>query len=393
MDSNDFYCMNALRRVHFDQKKDIPQSRLSGAMKKELDTVDLSSKMPTTRYRGSKRKILPWIYDKIKDLQFETVFDGFGGTCSVSFLCKLMGKEVTTNDILASNYHIAVSIIENNKYTLTEEDIQFLIQNQKVDYPSFIEENFKDIYFLPDENKWLDMVISNIHMLSEIYSKDELNKKQSLAYNALFQSCLSKRPYNLFHRKNLYMRTANVKRTFHNKKTWDKTFDNLFIGFCREISSKIIDNNLPNKAICKNIIDIKNNDYDLVYFDPPYFKPFRYEHVDYYNYYHFLEGIVDYESWSNRINTEKSHKPLINNEKMWEKKDIIDNLDNIFNVFSDSIIVMSYGDPGYPSITDIEQLLGTYKTEVQVFRKEYSYKLNHSVKNGDSSYETLIIAK
>ncbi len=39
---------------------------------------------PTTRYQGSKRKILPWIYDCIKDLEFDTVLDAFGGSGMVS---------------------------------------------------------------------------------------------------------------------------------------------------------------------------------------------------------------------------------------------------------------------------------------------------------------------
>ena len=38
-------------------------------------------------------------------------------------------------------------------------------------------------------------------------------KKQALAYFALFQSCIIKRPYNLFHRKNLYVRTKEMKRS------------------------------------------------------------------------------------------------------------------------------------------------------------------------------------
>ena len=50
---------------------------------------------PSTRYQGSKRRILPWLCKNIKDLEFDTVLDGFGGTGSVSYLFKLMGKQVT----------------------------------------------------------------------------------------------------------------------------------------------------------------------------------------------------------------------------------------------------------------------------------------------------------
>jgi hypothetical protein len=49
----------------------------------------------------------------------------------------------------------------------------------------------------------------------------ELNNeyKRAIAYSALCQACLAKRPYNLFHRANLYMRTQDVERSFGNKTT------------------------------------------------------------------------------------------------------------------------------------------------------------------------------
>ena len=98
---------------------------------------------------------------------------------------------------------------------LNDQDIDFILEKHpKINYPSFIYDTFHDIYFTDEENKWLDMVITNIRKIKNKY-------KQALAYYALFQSCIIKRPYNLFHRKNLYIRTAEVERSFGNKKTWD----------------------------------------------------------------------------------------------------------------------------------------------------------------------------
>jgi adenine-specific DNA-methyltransferase len=64
-----------------------------------IKTVDLKE-FPTTRYRGSKRKILPWIYNNLSGLEYESVSDLFGGTGSVSYLFKRMGKKVIYNDHL-----------------------------------------------------------------------------------------------------------------------------------------------------------------------------------------------------------------------------------------------------------------------------------------------------
>jgi adenine-specific DNA-methyltransferase len=69
---------------------------------------------PTTRYRGSKRKILPWICDNLSCLEYESVLDLFGGTGSVSYLFKRMGKKVIYNDHLHFNHLIGKALIEND---------------------------------------------------------------------------------------------------------------------------------------------------------------------------------------------------------------------------------------------------------------------------------------
>jgi hypothetical protein len=57
--------------------------------------------------------------------------------------------------------------------------------------------------------------------------------KQALAYYALFQPSIIKRPYNLIYsiEKNLYVRNADVERSFGNKTTWDALFDFYFKKF------------------------------------------------------------------------------------------------------------------------------------------------------------------
>lgn len=348
---------------------------------------------PSTRYQGSKRRILPWIYENLKHLKFETVLDGFGGTASVSYLFKLMGKKVTFNDILLSNYQTGIALIENDGVKLDDEDVDYLLHKNGFEYSDFIQKTFRNIYYLDNENKWLDTVVHNIHMLSEKYEGDLLRKKRALAFHILSQACLVKRPYNLFHRKNLSMRMANVHRSFGNKKTWDTLFDKLFLRFYNELSNKIFSNGHHNIAAREDILRIKKKNYDLVYLDPPYTKSKNYMPVDYYGLYHFLEGIVDYYNWKERIDQTKKNKSLIKNREFRDKNSIEANFDKIFNKFRDSIIVLSYASPGYPSVDSVKDLLYQYKNKVKIKKKEYTYKLNHSNKNGDKLYETLIIAQ
>jgi adenine-specific DNA methylase len=344
---------------------------------------------PSTRYQGSKRKILPWLYDNFKKYRFKTVLDGFGGTGSVSYLFKLMGKKVTFNDILSANYQSGIALIENSETKLNQKDVNYLLNKNGFKYPTFIQDTFKNIYYLDRENKWLDVVAFNIEKLSENYSGEELKLKKALSYHILFQACLCKRPFNLFHRKNLYIRTSNIRRSFGNKTTWERGFDSLFLRFNDEISKTIFSNGKHNKAICEDITNIKKRDYDLVYLDPPYARLNGKSPKDYYSLYHFLEGLVNYNSWQKMINWESKNRRLIKIKSRWDENNTEDNLNILFKKFENSIIAVSYGEPGKPPINKIIELLNQYKRKVVVVKRPYKYRLNSN--NGKDMQEVLII--
>ncbi|MCG2693424.1 DNA adenine methylase [Candidatus Parcubacteria bacterium] len=44
--------------------------------------------LPSTRYQGSKYKIIKWIDYYTKDLKFDSVLDAFGGTGCVGYMFK-----------------------------------------------------------------------------------------------------------------------------------------------------------------------------------------------------------------------------------------------------------------------------------------------------------------
>jgi len=349
---------------------------------------DILKKVPSTRYQGSKRSILPWLYDNLKDLDFHTVLDGFGGTGSVSYLLKLMQKKVTFNDILMSNYIAGLALIENQSVTLKQEDMYFIFNDNGFEYPSFIQDTFKGIYYLPKENRWLDVVCFNIRNLSQKYQGDVLKKKQALAYHTLFQVCLCKRPFNLFHRKNLYLRTAKVERSFGNQVTWNTSFQQLFLRFNKEISQKVFSTRAKHKAMCEDIMQIRKRKFDLVYLDPPYARENEKQPKDYHSLYHFLEGLLDYDHWAEKVDWRLKNRALRSSKTGWDAGNMIDNFDALFEKFQESIIVVSYGDPGFPSINQIKRRLKKYKSDVHVIKKPYNYRLNH--KNG-GLYEALII--
>jgi hypothetical protein len=196
---------------------------------------ELTAKFPSTRYQGSKAKLANWIWAQVADLDFTTCLDAFGGTGAVAYRLKQASKVVTYNDLLRFNYYIGMAFIENGHVQLDPAEVGWLLNRQSsTNYPCFVQETFADIYFTDVENAWIDQTITNIRHLTEPH-------KFALAFFALCQACIIKRPYNLFHRRNLYLRFAEVERSFGNKTTWDTPFDEWFRTFVAEANQAVFD--------------------------------------------------------------------------------------------------------------------------------------------------------
>ena len=348
----------------------------------QLFNVSTVAKFPTTRYQGSKLKYVDWIWNCVKDLEFETALDAFGGTSVVAYKFKKNGKSVTYNDILKFNSIIGKALIENNEEKIDEDDLDFILNKHlDIEYPDFIEKTFVDTYYTDEENRWLDTVITNIKLISNEY-------KRAIAYFALFQACIIKRPYNLFHRKNLYIRFQEVKRTFGNKVTWDTPFEVHYRNFINEANNAVFSNDEKNISINKNVLEIKNT-FDLVYIDTPYISE-NGVGLDYLDFYHFLEGIMNYDNWEDMIDQKSKHKRLILNGSDWSRKEKIESaFESLINQFQDSILAISYRSDGIPSIERITDILKKYGKEISIHEsKEMKYVLSKK-----KSTEILIIAK
>ncbi len=329
-------------------------------------------KLPSTRYQGSKSKVINWIWENIKDINFDTVLDGFGGTGVVSYFLKKQGREVTYNDYLRFNATIGRAIIENESVNLMPSDIKRItLKDVRTPYDDIIARTFDDIYYTSEENVWLDAVVQNIIRFLRGHKRD-------LAFYALFQACIVKRPYNLFHRKNLYIRESDVERSFGNKVTWDKPFPEHFSAFVEEVNGLVFDNGRRNKALCCDILQVEGN-FDLVYLDPPYTSA-KGISVDYFDFYHFLEGITDYPNWPGKIDNRSKHKRLKKTHNIWNDRNRISSaFVHVVDKFRESVIAISYRKDGLPPIDFLHDLLRRAKGEVTVrFLDNYKYVLSNS---------------
>lgn len=342
----------------------------------------LNGKFPSTRYQGSKQKFIDWIWFCVKDINFSTCLDAFGGTGCFAYKAKQERKGVTYNDILPFNHIIGRALIENPGVKLSEDDVSYILDVESADKaPTFIQDTFKDIYYTDEENKWLDKVSYKIRTMQDRY-------KQAMAYFALFQSCIIKRPYNLFHRKNLYVRMQDVQRSFGNKKTWDTPFPIHFKRFAKEVNLASFNSGVECRSICMDAINVDGY-YDLVYIDTPYVGH-KGKGVDYADFYHFLNGIVQYDQWPLLIDHESMHKRLMRSGSPWCDKDAISNeFEKLIAKYAYSNLAISYRSDGIPSIDQLREMLSRFYTKIVINESwEIKYALSKS-----KSKEVLIVAR
>lgn len=320
-------------------------------------------RFPRTRYQGSKRKTAQAIVQHLRRFDFHSVLDAFGGTGAVSYAMKCAGKAVTYNDNLAFNHQIGLALIENNSVTLSEADIAGIVTPQPgVAYGDFIERTFAGVYFTDDENRWLDVAIANIGRMPD-------PARRALAWFALCQSAMAKRPYNLFHRRNLYMRTADVPRTFGNKATWDRPFQDHFTVFAAEANRAVIDTGVACQARCGDAAEAPGR-FDLVYLDPPYINASGLG-VDYRAFYHFLEGLLRYQDWDGLIDRTSRHLELRRAAAGWTDPELfLDLLAALVARHEESVIALSYRTDGLPAIDDIRGVLRRLRARVEVLSEQ-----------------------
>jgi len=296
-----------------------------------------------------------------------------------------MGKKVTYNDILPSNSTIAKALFANVEIIITEKDIKnlFTIKRNKI-YSNHIEKLYNNIYFTKDENRELDLLCQNIMDIENDIARAE-------AYYCLFQAAICKRPYNLFHRANLEMRLRDVERSFGNKSTWEKPFVKHMLKFYKELKEyRTLKYEHDVLIECKDAFNIEDA-YDLVYIDTPYAKSTGTQESNYFNFYHFLDAMLDYNNIEDKILNNYLHLPYYEPSKKWFHNDTIDNaFKDMFNRYKKSILVISYRSDGHPTPKEIEAHLGHSHTNISI-NNIAKYKYVFSTKK-ENTKEIIIVA-
>lgn len=338
---------------------------------------DLISQFPQTRYYGSKRKLLPWMYKHFGVLNFSTVLDAFGGTGSVSLLFKAMRKHVTYHDGFRFNEDVARTVLANSS-PLDRSVVETILASIEP-AEGVISNRFPGIFFKDIENSWLDGFAK--HISNEPMTADA----QSLLRYLVYQACLKKRPFNLFHRANLRLRTnEGVVRSFGNAVTWERSFLEHALQAFDEIDAAP---RLLGGSAC--ILPAGDADdipagYDLVYIDPPYInRRDSYNRDDYWRRYHFLEGLARYEEWDEKIDSE-SPIGLASTPKWfaeWGRAQTFkDRLFAFIERHKTSHVALSYVSGAVPSEEEIRAHFEDHFSQVSIHSAEHSHALSKTRK-------------
>ncbi len=318
---------------------------------------------PDTKYMGSKQVILPFIVKHIEKIPFKSAMDAFSGSGCVGYAIKALGKRVVANDFHQFAFHFAKATIENNRTTLSSNDlIRLLRPNRKAG--AFVQKTFAGLYFDTADCEFIDNTYANIQAFGS-----EL--KRSIALASLCRACMKKRPRGIF--------------TFIGDKGRDGRRDlkismrQQFIEAVQLFNRAVFSNKQQNRATCLDVFETSTKGIDLVYLDPPYISP--HSDCDYTRRYHFIEGLCSY--WDGMDLQEHTLTKKIHSypTAFKNRQTALDAFARLFDHFRNCILVVSYGSNGIPSRHDMVNLIRRFKKQVLVQAIDHKYSFGNQREN------------
>ena len=322
---------------------------------------------PSTRYMGSKNKLLSEIWAVASQFEFDTALDLFSGSGVVGYMFKSHGKAVVSNDYMAMSATFAKAMIENNEVTLSQAEALSLLE-QKNTIDRFVETKFQGLYFSDDDNRLIDILRANIKSVKNPY-------KRAIAMSALIRACLKKRPRGIF--------TYVGHRYDDGRKDLLMTFRAQFLEAVDMVNAAVFDNGEKNKARNGDAMTLQNRESGLVYIDPPYYSPLS--DNEYVRRYHFVEGLA--RDWQG---VEIQEHTLTKKFKSYptpfsSRKGAAEAFDMLFKRFRESVLVVSYSSNSQPTLDEMVAIMAKHKSHVEVVPVDYKYSIgNQGSKVGDN---------
>ncbi len=329
--------------------------------------VDQALKYPSTRYMGSKNKLLTEIWGVASQFEYDHVVDLFSGSGIVGYMFKAHGRSVLSNDYMAMSATFAKAMIENNGVLLGRDEAIKLVDTE---WPSdgFVADKFAGLYFTDAENELIDSLRAGIARIRNPH-------KRAIAMSALIRACLKKRPRGIF--------TYVGHRYDDGRQDLTKSFRQQFLEAVIAIDGAVFDNQRANKARNGDAMTVKPVRDSLIYIDPPYYSPLS--DNEYVRRYHFVEGLA--RDWRGVVIQEHT---LTKKFKSYptpfsSRKGAAEAFDALFKRFRNNILLVSYSSNSQPTMDEMTSIMARYKRHVEVVPVDYRYSFGtHGHKVGDN---------
>lgn len=331
-------------------------------------------KYPSTRYMGSKAKLLSEIWGVASQFKFEHAVDLFAGSGVVGYMFKSQGKAVVSNDYMSFSNVFAKAMLENSSETLSEDDAkELLLQKHRSD--GFVERTFAGLYFTDDENRLIDTLRANIASVKNPHVR-------AIAMSALIRACFKKRPRGIF--------TYVGHRYDDGRKDLAMTFEEQFLEAVNAINGAVFNNGKTHKALHGDAMSAVVGESGLVYIDPPYYSPLS--DNEYVRRYHFVEGLA--RNWEG---VEIQQHTLTKKFKSYptpfsSRQGAAEAFDLLFKRHRASVLLISYSSNSQPTLDEMVSILSRHKSHVDVLPIDYKYSFGNqghkvgSNKNGVQEY-------
>lgn len=345
-----------------------------------LGAPPLSSQVkafPSTRYMGSKSKLLDEIWSVASQFEYTNVLDLFSGSGAVSYMFKAQGKNVIANDYMTFSANHTKALVENSTQTLSKDTVNWLLDSH-FDHDSFVSSTFKDLYFNDEDNDTIDSLRFGIASLDNAYDR-------SIAMAALTRACTKKRPRGIF--------TYTGMRYNDGRKDLKLTLKDHFKSAVDAINDAIFDNGTTCKSINSDAFSISQEPNSLVYFDPPYYSP--HSDNEYVRRYHFIEGLA--RDWKDLTIQDHTRTKKFKNypTPFSSRNGAINAFESLFKKHQRSIILVSYSSNSLPTKEEMISMLRKHKQKVEVLPILHRYSIgnqHHKIaQNNNSVTEYLFV--
>lgn len=310
---------------------------------------------PRVRWMGSKYRLLPHLADVFAQVGGHSALDAFSGSGVVSYLLKRQGFSVHSNDYLEFPATVARAAVVNQCTRLSRAEIE-RITGPAADDRDFIQQTFAGIFFDADDLAFLDSAWSHIANLR--------GNKRALAISALCLAAARKQPRGVF------TISGDLSRYDDGRRDLRMSLREHFVERVADYNNAVFQGEKCT-ATASEVAHLGEQSCDLVYLDPPYAPPS--DDNDYTKRFHFLEGLSRYWEGDRLMWETKTRKIPKRVTAFSSKRTIVEGFRDLFKLFPDSTIVLSYSSNALPDLDTLTRLLRETKASVDTIAIPHTY--------------------